>query len=283
MSRTKVAVLIIESEGKSTKSIQIPSFVLTHWKKIVISLISMMVLVFFCMVYLVRSHTSEHYSATYGTRIQELQKQNKKLATAEEYQQETAQEMKKSLHAIDSTLMRINKKMKSRGLQEIKLKNMGGPIEKEDNVTELSMFYDKQLKMLETKLENMPLGTPHPGPITSSFGYRQNPFGRRSVDRHAGVDLKGNVGDLVKATANGKVIYAGYQSDYGHFVKVQHSNGYETRYAHLLRPKVKAGQRVEAGDVVGLLGTSGRSTGPHIHYEILLNDRKINPEKYFWL
>nr|WP_262896203.1 M23 family metallopeptidase [Sphingobacterium faecale] len=100
---------------------------------------------------------------------------------------------------------------------------------------------------------------------------------------HSGVDLKGNTGDPIKATASGKVTFSGYEGEYGNVVKIKHKNGYETRYAHLSKTKVKKGETVDAGKTVGLLGSTGRSTGPHLHYEILKDDKKINPEKYFKL
>ena len=84
----------------------------------------------------------------------------------------------------------------------------------------------------------------------------------------------------MKSTAKGTVVFAGYEGQYGYVVKVKHANNYETRYAHLTKPLVKRGQKIAAGDVIGLLGNTGRSTGPHLHYEILKNNRKVNPEKY---
>lgn len=283
MLKKKTSVLIVAPDGTSTKSIQIPSFVLTHWKKILVSAASIIAIIIFSIAYFVRHQTSEQYTEAYGKKINELRQQNKQLEIEEMNSQMTADEMKKSIHAIDSTLERINKKMKKRGMQEIALKNVGGPIEKEDNLIELSAFYDKQLKTLEKKLDGVPLGVPHPGNITSPFGYRRNPFTNTGIEMHSGIDLKGNTGDPIKATAKGRVEFAGYQGDYGYVVKVKHSNGYETRYAHLIRTSVKEGQQVEAGDIVGHMGSTGRSTGTHLHYEILLNDRKINPINYFRL
>lgn len=284
MLKKKTAVLIIEQDGAATKSIAVPSLLFTHWKKILLSAVGLVAVVLFSTAYIVRQQTSEQYTQRYGKKINELKQLNKKLETEEMNSQMTAEEMKKSFHSIDSTLQRINQKMRSRGLKEIGLKNMGGPIEEDgDNLAELSLFYEKQLKNLDNKLEGMPLGIPHKGPISSPFGYRRNPFTNRGVEMHSGVDLKGNTGDAIKATAKGRVTFAGYQGDYGYVVKVSHSNGFETRYAHLVRTRVKEGQRIEAGEIVGLMGSTGRSTGPHLHYEVLHNARKLNPEKFFRL
>lgn len=276
-------MLFVEPDGTSTKKIQVPTVVVTHWKKVMISSIILIAVVVLTAIFAVRQYTSERYTTVYGRQINDLKAQNRQLEKDEFDSQTTAEEMKKSFNSIDSTLERINQKMKKRGLKTIKMENVGGPIEEEsdDYLIELSQFYKEQLIKLENRLEGMPLGTPHPGRITSPFGYRRNPFTNRGREMHSGVDLKGKTGDPVKSTAKGKVTFAGYQGNYGYVVMIKHSNGYETRYAHLVRTRVKKGEYVEAGEIVGLLGSTGRSTGPHLHYEVIVNNRKVNPAKYF--
>lgn len=283
MLKKKTSVLFVEPDGKSTKKIQVPTLVVTHWKKLLISSIVLIGVILFTAIFAVRQYTSERYTSVYGREINNLKEQNRQLEKDEFDSQATTEEMKKSFNSIDSTLERINIKMKKRGLKAIKMDNMGGPIEQEsdENLIELSQFYKDQLLKLENKLEGMPFGVPHPGRITSPFGYRRNPFTNKGREMHSGVDLKGRTGDPVKSTAKGKVTFAGYQGNYGYVVMVKHSNGYETRYAHLVRTRVKKGENVDAGDIVGLLGSTGRSTGPHLHYEILVNNRKVNPAKFF--
>ncbi|MFD1772029.1 M23 family metallopeptidase [Sphingobacterium suaedae] len=283
MLKKKTAVLFVEPDGTSTTRLQVPTMLLTHWKKLLISLLAVLAIGILSTIYIVRQRTSEQYIQVYDKKIDELKQQNRQLEQDEFNSQLTTEEMKKSFHSIDSTLERINQKMRKRGLKEIKMKNMGGPVEQgEDDLVELSNFYKKQLKHLEAKLDGMPLGVPHPGRITSPFGYRRNPFTNRGREMHSGVDLKGRIGDPVKATAKGKVTFAGYKGAYGYVVMVKHNNGYETRYAHLTRTRVKKGEAVEAGEIVGLLGNTGRSTGPHLHYEVVINNRKVNPVKYFY-
>lgn len=281
MLKKKTAILFIEQDGASAKEIQVPSFLLKHWRKLGIAILSFTVIAVSSLVYFVQHNTTAKYTAVYDKKIQELTRENYKLGVDEMNNHMTAEQMKKSFYSIDSTLERINQKMKKRGLKEIAMKNVGGPIEKDENLIELSSFYDKQLKDLESKLEGIPLGKPHYGRITSRFGYRRNPFTNRGREMHSGVDLKGRTGEPIKATAKGKVTFAGYKGDYGYVVMVQHKNGYETRYAHLNRTKVRKGQSVDVGDTIGLLGSTGRSTGPHLHYEVLQYNRKINPERYF--
>ncbi|WP_437920540.1 M23 family metallopeptidase [Sphingobacterium sp. LRF_L2] len=282
MLKKKTAVLFVEQDGTSTKRLQIPTVVVLHWKKITGFLLTLITLAIISLIFFVRQQTNEQY-VQYDKKINLLNEQKKRLELDGANNELTTEEMKKSFNSIDSTLERINQKMRRRGLKEIKIKNVGGPIEKEENLVELSVFYKKQLKNLEAKLEGMPLGRPHAGRITSPFGYRRNPFTNRGREMHAGVDLKGRTGDPVKATAKGQVTFAGYKGDYGYVVMVKHNNGYETRYAHLTRTRVKKGERIEAGEIVGLLGSTGRSTGSHLHYEVIQNDHKLDPEKYFTL
>ncbi|RZF58368.1 M23 family metallopeptidase [Sphingobacterium corticibacterium] len=285
MLKKKTAVLFVEPDGTSTKRMQVPTFVVTHWKKVLSSFVALTVITILSVVYVVKQRTSEKYIKVYDQKINKLKAENRLLELDEFNNQLTTEEIKKSFNSIDSTIDRINQKMKKRGLKELKMNpNMGGPLEKgEDDLVELSVFYKKQLADLESKLDGVPLGRPHHGRITSSYGYRRNPFTGRGREMHSGVDLKGRTGDPVKVTAKGKVSFAGWQGAYGYVVMVKHKNGYETRYAHLTRTRVKKGQAVEAGDIVGLLGSTGRSTGPHLHYEVLLNNRKLNPSTYFSL
>jgi len=132
-------------------------------------------------------------------------------------------------------------------------------------------------------LQNTPLGVPHYGPLSSRFGMRPNPFTGRGMELHSGLDFKGETGDPVHCTANGKVISAGRQDGYGNVVEIAHEHGYVTLYAHLSRIDVKPGQRVHSGDVIGALGSTGRSTGPHLHYEVEHKNERLNPEIFLSL
>lgn len=111
---------------------------------------------------------------------------------------------------------------------------------------------------------------------TSGFGGRSDPFGRGNR-RHDGVDLAGAKGTPILATADGVVVDAGWASGYGRLIKIKHDFGIETRYAHLSAINVKVGQRVSRGDRIGGMGSTGRSTGTHLHYEIRIGGRAVNP------
>ena len=145
----------------------------------------------------------------------------------------------------------------------------------------------KQLAVMEALLfdlqvENaaVPAGAPvRRSYITSSFGHRADPFGR-GRQFHKGIDFNAKVGDPVMAVADGVVSFAGTRSGYGHTVEVDHGNGYVTRYAHNSRLTVKVGDLVRAGQEVAKAGSSGRSTGAHVHFEVWENGRVVNPRKF---
>ena len=143
---------------------------------------------------------------------------------------------------------------------------------------------DSQLAALENvilarelKEEIHPEGRPVTrGFVSSYFGERADPFDGREAF-HKGVDFAGAVGDKVVAVAEGVVTWAGERSGFGKLIEINHGDGYITRYAHNQRTLVAVGQMVKRGDAVALMGSTGRSTGPHVHFEVLRNGRQANP------
>jgi len=117
------------------------------------------------------------------------------------------------------------------------------------------------------------------GWISSKFGFRKSPFSNKH-EFHPGVDIAAHKGTPVKSTANGTVTFAGYKGSFGKAVFIDHGFGIVTRYGHLSKVHVKEDQKVIRGDVIGEVGSTGRSTGPHLHYEVRLNDIPVNAEKY---
>jgi murein DD-endopeptidase MepM/ murein hydrolase activator NlpD len=108
---------------------------------------------------------------------------------------------------------------------------------------------------------------------------RVDPF-LRSPAMHTGLDMRGETGSPARATANGKVTIAGVNGGYGKMVEVDHGNGLTTRYAHLSAIEVRVGQGVRIGQIVGRIGSTGRSTGPHLHYETRVDGDPVDPQKY---
>lgn len=114
------------------------------------------------------------------------------------------------------------------------------------------------------------------GWLTSGFGARSDPFTGKA-DSHPGLDISADRGDPVRVTADGKVERAGWSGDYGNLVVVGHNFGLSTRYAHLSKVSVKAGSDVKRGDIIGYVGSTGRSTSSHLHYEVWANGKPVNP------
>ncbi|TAF54968.1 MAG: M23 family metallopeptidase [Oscillatoriales cyanobacterium] len=116
--------------------------------------------------------------------------------------------------------------------------------------------------------------------MTSTFGKRANPFGFGGSEFHNGLDFIDEYGAPILATAPGTVIEAGYNGGYGNQITLQHAHGYQTLYAHLSEIEVEVGDRVERGEIIGALGNTGRSTGPHLHYEVHLDRQPLNPQNF---
>ena len=147
---------------------------------------------------------------------------------------------------------------------------------REDIFNETESILLKQSVIKDTLPDLYPVSV---GYRSSSYGWRIDPMlGVRSF--HEGLDFSAAEGDEIKATASGIVIAAGKAPDYGNYVKIKHGGGIETRYAHASKLLVKKGDLVNKDQVIALVGNTGRSTGPHLHYEIRLNGRSLDPRKY---
>jgi murein DD-endopeptidase MepM/ murein hydrolase activator NlpD len=130
-------------------------------------------------------------------------------------------------------------------------------------------------------LVTVPVRKPVAGEVdmSSAFGVRMDPFLHRPA-MHTGLDMRGDVGDPVHATAAGRVTIAGREGGYGNMVEINHGNGFATRYGHLSEIDVKVGQTVHIGEVIGKVGSTGRSTGPHLHYETRIDGEAVDPQKF---
>ncbi|HEX8492121.1 MAG TPA: M23 family metallopeptidase [Pyrinomonadaceae bacterium] len=131
-----------------------------------------------------------------------------------------------------------------------------------------------------TASANIPSIWPVAGTLRSGVGMRSNPFGGSSVEFHKGQDISAPTGTPVYATADGVVDVARWVKGYGNGIYIDHGNGISTRYGHLSRIDVVAGQTVKRGEQLGLVGSTGRSTGPHLHYEVRINGQPANPMSY---
>ena len=164
--------------------------------------------------------------------------------------------------------------------------DVGGPLIPLDS----SMIFDSKVKELDEALDTLdhlkkearklPLANPAPGrSVTSPFGVRTDPI-LGTAALHSGMDFRAPIGMPAKVTAPGVVVKAGWNGGYGRMVEVDHGNGFATRYGHLSEIDVAVGQKLVAGDVIGKTGSSGRSTGPHLHYEVRHNGEAVDPLRF---
>jgi murein DD-endopeptidase MepM/ murein hydrolase activator NlpD len=195
-------------------------------------------------------------------------------------------------HAIERRADKAASAIRSFGLNPDTLarnaaRAQGGPFvpwkgEKGAMTDELEHLADAMSRMefLERSLLAIPSGQPTAAPmLTSSYGYRRDPFNGHAAF-HAGLDFPGRYGQSINAAANGKVSYVGQRQGYGNVVEVEHGNGIMTRYAHLSGFAARVGQKVARGDTIGRMGSTGRSTGTHLHFEVRLNGQAVNPRPF---
>jgi murein DD-endopeptidase MepM/ murein hydrolase activator NlpD len=196
----------------------------------------------------------------------------------------------KEIGKIKDAISTINKSIKKQSryfnpLANSKKNNIGGvyvPMPTLENEA-LSARIQTVLKQVDDVaymrevLKAVPLGKPVWSYwLTSPFGHRSDPFNKKSA-AHKGVDLASNRGNKVRTMAAGRVTRAEVVNGYGNFIEIDHGNGFKTRYAHLNKSYVKKGQRVTKNDAIAEVGSTGRSTGPHLHYEVLYNGANVDP------
>ena len=217
-------------------------------------------------------------SQNYADRVDDLLTQSTSQTVAFDSEKEVL--VNQTLAEFNERNQLIENIMKSLGVKIQKYTpaaNRGGPYlpSSQSLPADLLLRTDKNLNMLLYT----PLGRPLAGAISSPFGNRDDPFTGENAF-HTGVDIKAKRGESIKATATGTVVEASYNGDYGHMVEIKNGNGFTTRFAHLQSYKVKVGDKVKRGQIVGLVGNSGRSTGAHLHYELCLNGKPINPAPF---
>ncbi len=272
MLKHKTSVLFVNSNGKDRKTIQIPTTILLNWKKYLISAIVLFGIFGLIIGFFIYEHTSHYYTTIYKERLVRANQIKNAI---------DIEKAKSSFQSIDESMLRINQFMAERGLEPLSLVSAGGPMEFEiTDINEIAAYYATDIQKLEDLIQEVPIGKPHFGEQTSGFGYRKNPFGGNAVETHKGLDFRGEEGSPIRVTAEGKVVFAGQKGGYGNCVIIKHENDLKTLYGHLSEINVKDGQSVILGQIIGKLGSTGRSTGPHLHYEILHKEEKIDPQKF---
>ena len=192
--------------------------------------------------------------------------------------------------AAQARLTQVEKAIRSFGLDPARLAGraqaQGGPflpvaaaIAAEPDLRELAMLLTR-LNMMEATLAAIPSGKPTAAPATtSSYGYRRDPF-NGALAFHSGIDFRGAYGQAILAAAPGKIIYVGDRQGYGKVVEIDHGKGLTTLYAHLSGYGIKAGQKVTRGQAIARMGSTGRSTGTHLHFEVRVNGAVVNPRPF---
>ena len=205
------------------------------------------------------------------------------LNKVEKISETEAQKIKDAISNINKSIKRQNKYYNP--LAGGKKDGAGGtfePAPEVDNEELSKKMQDVFLKIDDLSyyrevLKSVPLGKPiwnyH---LSSPFGHRSDPFNKKSAT-HKGVDLAANKGNIVQVMADGKVTRSEWVNGYGNFLEIDHENGFKTKYAHLNKLYVKKGQKVKQGEQIAEVGSTGRSTGPHLHYEVIFNGTNVDP------
>ena len=279
-----VSTLIILNKSKpGTKTLQIKTKHLNRFKQYIISIVSViLLLVGFIVLLQYRSQQQEQEKQQLIAQIVKL----KGDIPANIAKANDAHEAQGYIQAIEGKLKNINDYLKRRGLKGFTTKDIGGDANAEGNKLsnkEVYMAYNDYLTKLVNSVAFTPMGYPRISSMTSFFGYRSDPFNSASAEYHPGIDFEGHQGDDVKATANGKVIFAGWSNGYGNCIRIQHANNFETLYGHLSRIGVKVGQDITVGQKIGAVGSTGHATGPHLHYEVRKDGKPVNPVKFLTL
>ncbi|MDQ7038407.1 MAG: peptidoglycan DD-metalloendopeptidase family protein [Aquificota bacterium] len=204
------------------------------------------------------------------------------LLAEERRKNQHLERFREKVEELEGKLVTIERFLRKKGIRRVP-SGVGGARTKVDLFDiEYVSFLQGEADRFHKYLTRIPLGPPVWGRVTSHYGYRTDPFSGK-YEFHEGVDIKAPWGTPVRATAEGKVIFAGWKPGYGKTVIIRHAFGYTTLYGHLSRIKVKRGRWVRSGDIIGYVGSSGRSTGPHVHYEVWRYSRKVNPLKYMYV
>ena len=274
MKKKTSTVLIISYDDDKIKSFNINSHFIKYYRRYFFGFLSFFALftaALFAFIFSSNNVRVENYSLN-----NEITQINKKVELIDSLK------LKEKLNVIDGNLSVIHSYLISRGIF-----NKGIDVNGEIS-NQYSRYYKvkelaEQSEVFLKSVMSVPLGLPFYGKISSEYGYRKNPFGGYVGEFHPGIDIKGSVGDEVYATADGIVVRNDWYGGYGNAVLIDHGSGLTTLYGHLSRVNVVPGQEVKTGDVIGFMGSTGRSTGPHVHYEIRKNGEDIDPAPFLTL
>jgi murein DD-endopeptidase MepM/ murein hydrolase activator NlpD len=229
------------------------------------------------------------YGLTQQAEHLRIDRENQRLRAENDKQRQELQNLNNRVDAVEDASRKL---VEASGVenQTSQPRGQGGPARPVDSAAALAALdaktakVERQLRMYEGFLRKHGGATPSIWPVygklESGVGGRRNPFGGRGFEYHEGQDIDAAYGTPVQVAAGGKVTIAGWLRGYGNVVYVDHGNGLSTRYGHLSEIDVTVGQTVTQGQKIGLVGSTGRSTGPHLHYEVRINNQPVDPKPY---
>jgi murein DD-endopeptidase MepM/ murein hydrolase activator NlpD len=226
------------------------------------------------------------YGLTQHIRHQYVEQENAQLRAENEKQRQLLDNLNHRVEAVEDASRKLAEMSGVEQDQPAILNGAGGPFIPLDEATAVELKtnrLEQELRVYEAALREratVPSIWPVEGSLESGFGGRRNPFGGSSYENHEGQDIEALLGTPVVAAASGTVTIAGCQNGYGNVVYIDHGNGLSTRYGHLSHIDATIGQKIARGEVLGHVGSTGRSTGPHLHYEVRINNQPVNPRHY---
>ncbi len=229
------------------------------------------------------------YGLTQQTAHLRIERENQSLRTENDKQRQELLNLNNRVDAVENTSRKLAAEVPGAQTDAQPTRGQGGPARPVDSAAALIALEQKtaklerDMRMYEAFLRKhgmTPSIWPVTGKLESGVGGRRNPFGGRGFEFHEGQDIDASYGTPVQVAASGKVTIAGWQRGYGNVVYVDHGNGLSTRYGHLSAIDVSIGQIVTLGQTIGLVGSTGRSTGPHLHYEVRINNQPVDPRPY---
>jgi murein DD-endopeptidase MepM/ murein hydrolase activator NlpD len=226
------------------------------------------------------------YSLTVYAREKLVERENLQLRAENEKQRQQLESLNNRVEAVEDASKRLAKVSGVNPEQSPDQNGAGGPfvpLEDATAVENKSHQLELELRLYEIALRErtaVPSIWPVEGSLEGGYGVRRNPFGGSSYEAHEGQDIEALMGTPVVAAASGTVIIAGCQNGYGNVVYIDHGNGLSTRYGHLSHIDVTVGQKIMRGELLGRVGSTGRSNSPHLHYEVRINNEPVNPRHY---
>lgn len=230
------------------------------------------------------------YGLTQQAEHLRIERENARLRAQNLKQQQELQNLNNRVNAVEDTSRKLAEisGLPAGEQQSQSPRGQGGPARPIDGaalaaIESKTARLERQMWIYQEMVRGhgmIPSIWPVAGVLESGLGGRRNPFSGRGYEYHEGQDIDAEYGAPVQAAASGKVMIAGRQRGYGNVVYVDHGAGLSTRYGHLSQINVAVGQTVTRGQTIGLVGSTGRSTGPHLHYEVRINNQPVDPKRY---